>query len=132
LNLSYFIARRISREQPQGFSSAIHKIAIVSIGIGLAALIVSFLILNGFQETIQNKIYGFSGHLLVTKFTTNNSPEGTPMDYNIPLFNDYRDFSHVRNVQELAVKAGLIKTKEDVLGRLPKGVGNSLDEELFR
>ncbi|HLT72740.1 MAG TPA: ABC transporter permease [Cyclobacteriaceae bacterium] len=132
MNLSYFIARRISREQPQGFSSAIHKIAIASIGIGLAALIVSFLILNGFQETIQNKIYGFSGHLLVTKFTTNNSPEGTPMDYNIGLFNNYQDFPHVRHVQEFAVKAGLIKTKEDVLGVLLKGVGKSFDQELFQ
>lgn len=132
MNLSYFIARRISREQRQGFSSAIHKIAIVSIGVGLAALIVSFLILKGFQETIQNKIYGFSGHLLVTKFTTNNSPEGTPMDYNIPLFRDYSDLRYVRHIQEFAVKAGLIKTKEDVLGVLLKGVGKSFDQELFR
>jgi len=131
LNLSYFIARRISREQRRGFSSAIHKIAVISIGIGLAALIVSFLILKGFQETVQNKIYGFSGHLLVTRFTTNNSPEGAPMDYNIPLFNNPGEFPYVRHVQEFAVKAGLIKTKEEVLGVLLKGVGKRFDQELF-
>jgi lipoprotein-releasing system permease protein len=132
LNLSYFIARRISREQRRGFSSAIHKIAVFSIGIGLAALIVSFLILKGFQETVQNKIYGFSGHLLVTRFTTNNSPEGAPMDYNIPLFTKPDEFPYVRHVQEFAVKAGLIKTKEEVLGVLLKGVGKRFDQKLFQ
>src|SRR5690606_6041246 len=123
---------RISREQRRGFSSAIHKIAVFSIGIGLAALIVSFLILKGFQETVQNKIYGFSGHLLVTRFTTNNSPEGAPMDYNIPLFTKPDEFPYVRHVQEFAVKAGLIKTKEEVLGVLLKGVGKRFDQKLFQ
>lgn len=132
MNLSYFIARRISKEQREGFSSAIHKIAVVSIGVGLAALIVSFLILKGFQETVQNKIYGFSGHLLVTKFTTNNSPEGTPMDYGIELYRNYDDFPYVRHVQEFAIKAGLIKTDEEVLGVLMKGVGRSFDQKLFK
>lgn len=53
LNLSYFISRRISNSQKEGFSSTIHTIAVVSIAIGLAATIVSFLIMKGFQETVK-------------------------------------------------------------------------------
>ena len=59
LNLSYFIAKRISQEQKEGFSSAINTIAIVTIAIGLSAAIVSFLIMQGFQKTIKDKIYSF-------------------------------------------------------------------------
>lgn len=132
MNLSYFIARRISREQKEGFSSTIHKIAIISIGIGLAASIVAFLILKGFQETVQNKIYGFSGHLSITRFTMSNSPEETPMDYNIDIYRNFRKFPYVSHVQEYAHKAGLIKTDEDVLGVILKGVGKSFDVEAFR
>jgi lipoprotein-releasing system permease protein len=132
LNLSYFIARRISQEQRESFSSAIHKIAIASIGVGLAALIVAFLILKGFQETVENKIYAFSGHLLITKFSMNNSLEGTPMNYNIKLFTDYKDFPHVRHVQEYAMKGGLIKTDEEVFGVVMKGIGKSFDQKAFQ
>lgn len=132
MNLSYFIANRISREQQEGFSSTIHKIAIGSIAIGLAALIVSFLILKGFQETVKNKIYGFSGHLLVTKFTMNNSLEETPMDYNIDLYNQYSDYPYVKHVQEYAHKTGLIKTDDEVLGVVLKGVGKSFDVKAFQ
>lgn len=132
MNLSYFIAKRIGREQREGFSSTIHKIAIASIGVGLAAMIVSFLILKGFQETVENKIYGFSGHLLITKFTMSNSLEETGMDYNIDLYNNYKDYPYVRHVQEYAHKAGLIKTEDEVFGVVVKGVGKSFDQASFQ
>lgn len=131
MNLSYFIARRISREQGKGFSSTIHTIAIVSIGLGLAASIVAFLILKGFQETVENKIYAFSGHLLITQVTRNNSPEEVPMDYDIDLYRNYAQYPYVNHIQEFAHKAGLIKTDDEVLGVIMKGVGKSFDDEAF-
>lgn len=95
-------------------------------------MVVSFLILKGFQETVENKIFGFSGHLLVTRFSMNNSLEETPMDYNIPLFRHPESFPFVGHVQEYAHKAGMIKTDEDVLGVFLKGVGQSFDTASFK
>lgn len=132
MNLPYFIAQRISREQREGFSSTIYQIAVFSIAIGLTASIVAFLILEGFQETVKNKIYGFSGHLHITRFTMNNSLEETPMDYNIDLFKNYKQFPHVRHIQEFAHKAGLLKTDEEVLGVMFKGIGKSFDVNAFQ
>jgi lipoprotein-releasing system permease protein len=132
LNLSYFISQRISKGQKEGFSSIIHKIAIASIAIGLAASIVSFLIMKGFQETVKNKIYSFSGHIIVTKFTMNNSPEEQPMDYNIGLYKSPHEFPLIRHVQEYAHKVGVVKTDNEVLGVVVKGVGKSFDTGAFR
>jgi len=132
LNLSYFISKRISKQSGEGFSSTIHKIAVASIGIGLGAAIVSFLIMRGFQDTVKNKIYSFSGHMLVTKFTMNNSMEETPMDINIDLFRNYSVYPGVRHAQEFAHKAGLIKTDDEVLGVVLKGVGKSYDSTVFQ
>jgi lipoprotein-releasing system permease protein len=132
LNLSYFISQRISKGQKEGFASIIHKIAIVSIAIGLAASIVSFLIMKGFQETVKNKIYSFSGHIIVTKFTMNNSLEEQPMDYHIDLYNDQKKFPFIDHVQEYAHKAGLLKTEDEVLGVFIKGVGKSFDTKSFQ
>lgn len=132
MNLSYFISKRISREQKKGFSSTIHKIAIASIGIGLGASIVAFLIMNGFQETVKNKIYGFNGHLIITKFTMNNSLEEVPVNYKIDAYVNPKKYPFIRHIQEYAHKAGLIKTEDEVLGVLVKGVGKSFDQKSFR
>jgi lipoprotein-releasing system permease protein len=132
LNLSYFISRRITKRQKEGFSSVIHTIAIASIAVGLAASIVSFLIMKGFQETIKNKIYSFSSHILVTKFSMNNSQEEQPMDLNIDLYKNPSTFPSVVHVQEYAHKTGLIKTDDEVFGVVIKGIGKTFDQEAFR
>ena len=132
MNLSYFISKRIIRTHQGGFSSTIHKIAIVSIGIGLAATIVAFLVMNGFRETVQNKIYGFSGHLLLTKFTMSNSPEEGAMNFHVDVYDHPEKYPFVSHIQEFAHKAGMVKADEEVLGVVVKGVGRSFDQERFK
>ena len=136
MNLSYFISKRISQGNPDtdkgGFSSIIHKIAVASITVGLSAAIVSFLIMKGFQETVQNKIYGFSSHLIVSKFTMNNSMEEQPFSYNVNIYNHPEDLGVIEHIQEFSHKAGLIKTEDEVLGVVFKGVGKSFDLNRFR
>ena len=136
MNLSYFISKRISQGNPDtdkgGFSSIIHKIAVASITVGLSAAIVSFLIMKGFQETVQNKIYGFSSHIIVSKFTMNNSMEEQPFSYNVNIYNHPEELGVIDHIQEFSHKAGLIKTEDEVLGVVFKGVGRSFDLNRFR
>jgi lipoprotein-releasing system permease protein len=131
LNLSYFISKRIRQPQGDSFSSIIHKIAIASIAIGLTAAIVSFLIMQGFQSGVKNRIYSFSNHLLITKYTMNNAVEEQPFDFQIPLYKDPSQFGFVTHVQEFSHKAGLIKTDDEVLGIVFKGVGKSFNITQF-
>ncbi|MBT1705012.1 ABC transporter permease [Chryseosolibacter indicus] len=132
LNLSYFISKKLASGQKEGFSSTIHTIAIISIAIGLAASIVAFLIMKGFQETVKNKIYGFSGHLVITKFTMSNSQEEQPMNYQIDLYKNQVQYPFIDHIQEYAHKTGLIKTENDVVGVVIKGVGKSFDYNAFK
>jgi len=131
LNLSYFISKRLRQNTVDSFSSIIHKIAVGSIAIGLAASIVSFLVMQGFQTAVKNKIYGFSNHLLITKFTMNNGVEEQPFDFEITLQQQPGKFPYVKNVQEYSHKAGLIKTENEVLGIVFKGVGRSFNQNAF-
>ena len=132
MNLSYFISKRISREQKQGFASSIHNIAIVIVGIGLATVIISFMIVLGFQETVKNKIYSFNGHLMVTKYTMNYSKEEQPMNYYIDLYRNPQDYPFIRHTQEVAHKPGLIKNQDEVVGIFMKGVGRNYDISAFQ
>jgi lipoprotein-releasing system permease protein len=131
LNLSYFISRRISQGQAGVFSSTIHKIAIITIAVGLSASIISFLIMTGFQSTVKRKISDFSGDLIVRKYTLNNSKEEQPFSFNIDLYNHPEKFEFVDHVEEFSHKVGLIKTENEILGIILKGVGRSFDVNRF-
>lgn len=131
LNLSYFLSKRLRHNTNDSFSSIIHKIAVASIAIGLAASIVSFLVMQGFQSAVKNKIYAFSNHLLITKFTMNNAVEEQPFNFKIALHENPGKFSFIENVQEYSHKAGLIKTDKEVLGIIFKGVGKSFNQVAF-
>lgn len=131
MNLSRFISSRIIQPENGGFSSTVHKIAIASIAIGLAASIISFLIMDGFRNTVVQKIYGFSGHLLINKLTINNSVEEPPFDVTTGLKKTLNSIPNIKHYQEYAHQAGLIKTSEDILGVLMKGVSQRFDTVLF-
>jgi len=127
MNLPYFISSRIRNEERGSFSSIISKIAIASIAIGLAAMIISFLILRGFEKTVTDKIYDFSGHLQVTKYTLSNAIEDQPISLNSEFYKNYHDYDYIDHIQEYAHKPGLLKTDEEVQGVIFKGVAKNFD-----
>lgn len=131
MNLSYFIAKRISKSEDGSFSATIHKIAIVSIALGLAIMIISFLILFGFQNTIKEKIFSLSSHIQITKYTLSHSLESVPVSNQNDFYQNYDQYDFVDHVQEFAHKAGLIRTEEDILGVVIKGVGQDFDLDRF-
>lgn len=109
----------------------IHKIAIASIGIGLGIMIISFLILKGFQFKIQEKIISFGGHLQITKFSISRSYEEDPISKDLAIYNDYSDYPYIDHIQEFANKPGLLKANEEVMGVVLKGVSNTFDLSKF-
>lgn len=131
MNLPDFIAKRTINSRTGQFSGSIHKIAVFSIAIGLAIMLVALLIMGGFQKTIKEKVYSFAGHLQVTKYTMSNSFEETPISKNTEFYNNYQQHDFIRHVQAYAYKAGLLKTDEAVEGVLIKGIGQDYDTSLF-
>ena len=131
MNLPYFIAKRISDPGGNSFSSIIHKIAIASVAIGLAIMIVSFLILGGFQQNIKQKIFSFAGHIQVTKFSLDNSFEQPPISIDPVVLDQLRASPHISHIQGFALKPGLLSVNDEVFGVLFKGVGSSFDPRLF-
>lgn len=131
MQFPYFIFKRLNTSENGSFSRTIHKIAVASVGFGLAAVLISIMILDGFQNTIREKVFALGGHLHVIKYTMGNSYEEEPISLNVPIYQNPDQFYEVTHVQEFANKAGLLKTDEDVYGVLLKGVGRSFDMERF-
>jgi len=132
LNLSYFIAKRISFKKAGGFSATIHKIAVGSLALGLAVSMLAFMVLGGFQATVSEKVYGFTGHYQVQRFTMSNSFEEAPFSLNSDFAKHYQDLPFITKVQSFAHKAALIKGEDEVEGTLMKGVGKDFDSLRFK
>ncbi len=132
MNLSYFIAKRISFKQAGGFSGTIHKIAVGSLGIGLAVAILSFMVLEGFQKTVSDRVFGFTGHYQIQKFQMSNAFEEVPFELQPDFREDLVSKPFVEKVQSFAHKAALLKGDEEVEGILMKGVGQDFDTLDFK
>jgi lipoprotein-releasing system permease protein len=132
LNLSYFIAKRISFKRTGGFTGTIHRIAVASVAIGLAITMISFMILGGFQNEISNKVFSFTGHYQGLKFVSGNAFEEVPVSMNSDFFQNYKSLDFIRHVQVFAHKPGLLKGDEEVEGVLMKGVGPDFDSLSFK
>ena len=131
MNLSYFISKRINEAEKTSFSSTIHKVAVASIGIGLAVMIVSFLILFGFKSTIREKIVSFGAHFQLTEFTLGSSYESDPVSLESEFYQNWQEYDFIKHIQKFAYKAGLLKTDEEVYGVLMKGVGSDFNVDQF-
>ena len=127
MNLSYFIAKRISFKEAGGFSSTIHRIAVGSLAIGLAVAILSYMVLGGFQKTVSDRVYGFTGHFQVQRFQMSNAFEEAPMSLQSDFYTKAKNLPFLSKTQSFAHKAALLKGEDEVEGVLMKGVGQDFD-----
>lgn len=132
MNLPYFISKKISKAENKSFSATINKIAVASIALGLATMLVSFLILGGFRKVITNKIFTFSGHIQVTKYSLDNSLQEEPISINNPLIQNPERYDFVEHVQVFGHTAGLLQTDAEVYGVFIKGVSDNFDSVRFQ
>ncbi|WKN33001.1 FtsX-like permease family protein [Porifericola rhodea] len=132
MNLPYFISKKINKAENKTFSATINKIAIASIALGLATMLVSFLILGGFKKVITNKIFTFNGHIQVTKYSLDNSLQEEPISIHNPLIDNPEQYEFIDHVQVFGHTAGLLQTDNEVYGAFIKGVGPNFDSVGFK
>jgi len=126
VNISKYISEKISGVKSGSFTASVTKIAIISIAAGIAIMIVSFAILEGFRDEIRNKIFSFGAHLQISRYDTNNSYEGAPISVNIGISED-DSIAGVKQIQAYARKTAIVKSEDEVLGVVLKGVGKDYD-----
>jgi len=106
------------------FTHSVTRIATVSIALGIAVMLVSFSILQGFREQIQSKIFSFGSHVQLSRYDNTNSLEVAPLS-EPDLRRHLAAYPQVASVQAFARKTAIIKTTDEVLGVVLKGVSET-------
>ena len=129
MNFPLFIAKRIYNDpgDKQKVSRPAIRIATIGVAIGLAVMIVSVSVVLGFKHTIRDKAIGFGSHITVAEFSTINGINQYPICMDDSMVNLLRKINGVKHVQRFAMTQGILKTENDFLGVMFKGVDEQFD-----
>lgn len=126
-------SRMLTQKDESGrMSRPIMRVAVAGIAIGMMVMILTISVVHGFQDEIRKKVTGFGSHIQITPYSTNQSLETDSMNRSTRTEKSVIGIPGVRHIQGFAVKAGIIKNKEQLLGVMLKGVGRDFDWDFFK
>lgn len=116
--VSLFIALRYLRSRRnRGFISFITTIAILGVTLGVASLIITLSILDGFEKTITDNLVRFTAHLQLFAF------QGQPLkEYHETVRKVQARFSEVTAIAPYVSREAMIRSDVDIEGVLVKGI----------
>lgn len=121
MNAATFISERIFSLSKENLSSTMMRIAVSSVALGMAIMLISIAIVVGFKNQIRDKVIGFVAPVHIQALNQNESIEETPFLYDSVL-KARLDKPFVASVHPTANKAGIIKTDNEIQAVVLKGV----------
>lgn len=92
--------------------------------VSIIAMIITLAFVNGFQEKVADKIFGFWGHIRVQKYETGKSliSEELPLTKNKAVENSLATAPGVVSYQSFATKSAVLESNSEIEGVLIKGI----------
>jgi lipoprotein-releasing system permease protein len=125
VNFPLFIAKRIfcDKGDRRKVSRPAIRIATVGVAIGLAVMIITVSVVLGFKHTVRDKVVGFGSHIQVYNLQGNIMP----ISINDSTLTAYEAVDGVQQAERFALTQGILKTDNDFLGVMFKGIGPEYD-----
>ena len=132
MSFSNFISKKIRKSKDHRFSKPIVFISIVSVALGVCVLILVFAVTTGFRSKIQEKVIGFGSHIEITYYDNNESYQKHPIEKNPVFLNQIKTLPNVKSMDAFAMKAGIIKTENEIEPIVLKGVEEDYNLDFFK
>jgi lipoprotein-releasing system permease protein len=107
------------------------RIAVFSVALSIAVMIVATSVLSGFKIQLKEKISGFNSHIRIANLDSNYSFDTPPIQNNYDFYNSIAVLPEVKHIQQYAYKGGIIRANSDIQGVVLKGVGADFDWSFF-
>ncbi|MBQ4278967.1 MAG: ABC transporter permease [Rikenellaceae bacterium] len=128
----YFLAGRLASSGGGRRNGVMTRIAMLSVALGMAVMIVALAVIAGFKGEITAKLVGFGAHVQVVHLDGNNSYETSPIRLDQPFLAGLPAIPDFKEVHPYAIKGGIIRTDEAMQGVVLKGVDAGYDWDFFR
>lgn len=131
MNLEFFIARRTAASTPGNKPGVMVRIAVVSVALSVAVMILSLAVIMGFKREVTYKLTGFAAHAVVTDIRGVGTLDSEPVRRTEALERVIRGVEGFAAMHPYAVKGGIVKTPDAVQGVMLKGVDTAYDWSFF-
>lgn len=147
MSFSNFISSKSDLSPSSGLTKWVIRLAVISAAVTMAIMILASSIIQGFQQKIEEKIFGFWGHVVVTNAAMTSQYESTPMKVNDAMIDDILNVAEVsmelkngemvtskggvRLVQSTALLPGIIYAENLLEGIILKGIDRDFDPAFF-
>ncbi len=133
MRFSLFISRRVRHNPSGSFSATVYVIGVAGVAIGIIVAILTFAVLFGYKDAIQQKVFLFGSHMRLTKLISGNSLyDEAPIAETEYLNRTFAEIPELTRWQGIIHKSGVLKTPSEMKGVIFKGVGKDYDWERFR
>lgn len=120
--ISFFITKRfLQNKQKEGSFSFFSSISILGIALGVATLIITLSVLNGFEEVVSEKILNLDSHIQITSF--GNSKIANYHRTKIFVENSFRD--NLKSIEPFCAQIGIVAKSGLQEGTTIRGVSNT-------
>lgn len=116
MNTAFEIAKRISFSKQKNYTRFIVKLSIAATAISVAAILLTFSIVNGFQTTISNKIYSFWGHIQIA------SVNGATLMEQPQVAKQIKAIPNVQSVNAYLNRTMVLAKEKEIEGLNAKGI----------
>jgi lipoprotein-releasing system permease protein len=134
LDVAGFIANRIAFNRQNSFSRFIIRLSVGATIMSVAVMIVALALVNGFQVTVSNKVFSFSGHVRVQFKQILRGPvtEEIPIEINPKATVAIKNDPRVKSIHPYATRYAILKAKDAMEGVLIKGLNQEFDFNLLK
>jgi len=132
LNFPFYLAKRITLSGQRTFSGLIVRVAVITVSVGVAAMILAIAILNGFKEEVSRKQRGFFGDITITDTYSYQALEQQPILLEASKLEELAEIPGVWGLRKFATKPGIITVNGEVEGVVLKGLAPDYDQTFLQ
>lgn len=123
--LAPFMARRLGETGRK--SRLMLRVATLCVAVSVCVMLIALGVVNGFRNTVSEKVSGFAADIQLLPLGGANSYEGMPILYDSLLVDEVAATEGVAHVQRFATKAGIIRSDSSIYGIVLRGFAPETD-----
>ena len=118
MNTAFEIAKRISFYKQKNYTRFIVRLSIAATAISVAAILLTFSIVNGFQSTVRNKLFSFWGHIQIS------SVNGANLNGDDKIAKQIKSISNIQSSSAFLNQTMVLAKDIEIEGLNAKGIAD--------
>ena len=118
MNTAFEIAKRISFYKQKNYTRFIVRLSIGATAISVAAILLTFSIVNGFQSTVSSKLFSFWGHIQI------NAVNGGSLNDDTLILKNIKTISNIQSASAFLNQTMVLAKDIEIEGLNAKGIAD--------